>query len=92
MFLSLLQFVQICDRNVGLDQGIVWFLNLVYSYETHLASQTGGVMSWLEPFGSELNGNMKGTHLFPSLRFPLGSNYLPFQQDGYNCGVGICAA
>jgi hypothetical protein len=79
-------------RKVGLDQGIVWFLNLVYSYETHLASQTGGVMTWLEPFGSKINGFMEGTHLFPSLRFPLGSNYLPFQHDGYNCGVGICAA
>ena len=33
-----------------------------------------------------------GTAAFPSLRLPKNSDILPRQNDGYNCGIGICSA
>ena len=81
------------SRTVEHAQGICWFLNLCHSYNVH-ASQNLTIdqkMSWLEPFGDAIKGNMIGTHLFPALRVPVNSHQLPSQQDRWNCGIGIAA-
>ncbi|KAI2506508.1 hypothetical protein MHU86_7918 [Fragilaria crotonensis] len=44
----------------------------------------------MEPFGSNTEGDMLGTDLFPALRVN-EDGYFPLQSDGYNCGVGVCA-
>ena len=78
-------------RKVSLDQGVIWFLNLCASYEQHMKANLGSQrISFIEPFGSEIEGNMLGSELFPALR--VGEDgYFPMQQDGCNCGIGICA-
>lgn len=78
-------------RNTSLDTGILWFLNQAYSYEKHEASGRDGVMPWHQPFGSAIDGYLLGSQRFPSLRFPFGTNFLPRQNDAYNCGIGVAA-
>jgi hypothetical protein len=78
-------------RKVALDQGVIWFLNLCASYEMHMKSNLGSQqISFIEPFGSNTEGDMLGTDFFPALRVT-EDGYFPLQKDGYNCGVGVCA-
>jgi hypothetical protein len=78
-------------RKVALDQGVTWFLNLCASYEMHMKSNLGSQqISFIEPFGSNTEGDMLGTNFFPALRVT-EDGYFPLQKDGYNCGVGVCA-
>jgi hypothetical protein len=78
-------------RKVSLDQGVIWFLNLCASYEIHMKSNLGSQrISFIEPFGSNTEGDMLGTDFFPALRVT-EDGYFPLQKDGYNCGVGVCA-
>ena len=82
-------------RDVKVDQGITWFLNLCYSYDVHeknvMKSKTRK-FEWLTPFGDQKEGLMLGTEDFPSLRLLQELEVLPLQNDDYNCGIGICAA
>ncbi|KAI2502413.1 hypothetical protein MHU86_12070 [Fragilaria crotonensis] len=80
-------------RDVSIDTGIIWFLNLSYStkvYQESMPAQ-GAAMRWCSPFGKTSQGNMLGTKSFPALRLP-EANLLPRQDDGWNCGVGVVAA
>ena len=82
-------------KQVRLDQGIVWFLNLCFTYdlyEKNLLKEKSSKLGWCTPFGDDRTGNMMGTAAFPSLRLPMNSDILPRQNDGYNCGIGICSA
>ena len=82
-------------KQVRLDQGIVWFLNLCFTYDLHeknLVKGKSSKLGWCTPFGDDRTGNMMGTAAFPSLRLPMNSDILPRQNDGYNCGIGICSA
>ena len=55
-------------KTVGLDTGIKWFLNLCASYDVHLKKEEDDhPMSWIEPFGSEVEGNFLGTRAFLAL-------------------------
>ena len=80
-------------RNVAVETGIIWFLNLCYSNEIHEESMPppNAAIKWLSPFGKEFQGPMVGTQSFPALRLPIPGR-LPQQNDGCNCGVGIIAA
>jgi hypothetical protein len=83
------------DRKVRLDQGIVWFLNLCFTYDLHeknILKDKSSKLGWCTPFGNDMTGNMMGTAAFPSLRLPKNSDILPRQNDDYNCGIGICSA
>ena len=56
------------QKTVGLDTGIKWFLNLCASYDVHLKKEEDDhPMSWIEPFGSEVEGNFLCTRAFPAL-------------------------
>ncbi len=78
-------------RKVELNQGIIWFLNLCASYKKHMRESLGSQrITFIEPFGSETEGNMLGTESFPALRIN-EDGYFPMQNDGCNCGVGVCA-
>jgi len=55
--------------------------------KSNLGSQQ---ISFIEPFGSNTEGDMLGTDFFPALRVT-EDGYFPLQKDGYNCGVGVCA-
>jgi hypothetical protein len=80
-------------RQVAIDTGIIWFLNLCYSNEIHEESMpaSDAPMKWLSPFGKKFEGNMLGTKSFPALCIA-EENMLPKQEDGCNCGLGIVAA
>ena len=82
------------SRTVKHAQGICWFLNLCHSYNVHSNKNLtiDQKMSWLEPFGEGIEGNMSGTQAFPALRVSERSNQLPRQLDDWNCGIGIAAA
>jgi hypothetical protein len=92
-------FFRYCSRSplgtckLPMDTGIVWFLNLCFSYEMHEESLSAPIapMKWLSPFGKKFEGNMLGTKSFPALRLP-ETNLLPLQNDGWNFGVGVIAA
>ena len=78
-------------RKVELNQGVIWFLNLCASYEKHTRENLGSQrITFIEPFGSENKGNMLRTESFPALRVN-EDGYFPMQNDGCNCGVGVCA-
>jgi hypothetical protein len=47
-------------------------------------------LTFIEPFGSEIKGNMLRTKSFPALHINK-DGYFPKQNDGCNCGVGVCA-
>ncbi len=65
--------------------------NLCATYNVHMRDNSGSQqISFIEPFGSELDGNMFGTESFPALRV-VEKGYFPKQIDGWNCGVGVCA-
>ena len=77
------------------SQAIPCFLNLCYSVNDHEKNHsinTGVPLKMLFPFGSIKFGSMVGTKAFPALKFPIASQYLPQQIDGFNCGVGVAAA
>ena len=81
------------SRNTLSSHGIPWFLNLCYSYELHeslLERPTQG-MKWYYPYGNHSDKLLLGTNSFPSLRLH-DAGHLPKQLDGYNCGIGACAA
>ena len=83
------------DRQVKVAQGIIWFLNLCYTYDVHeknLLKCKSSKLGWCTPFGDDKAGNMMGTAAFPSLRLPKNIDILPRQNDDYNCGIGICSA
>ena len=72
------------QKTVGLDTGIKWFLNLCTSYDVHLKKEEDDhPMSWIEPFGSEVEGNFLGTRAFLALYLDAAKNaILPRQHDG----------
>ena len=77
------------------SQAIPWFLNLCYSVKQHEKTHSinSGVPLVLEcPYGPIDFGSMVGTNAFPALKFPVGSQYLPRQKDGFNCGMGVVTA
>ena len=77
-------------HQVGLAQGVIWFLNLCALHKKHRNANLGSQrISLIEPFGSDIEGNMLGSESFPALHVKDG--YFPMQKDGYNCGVGVCA-
>ena len=83
------------SRQVKVNQGITWFLNLCYSYDAHeksLLKYKTRKFEWVTPFGDPKEGFMVGTEKFPSLRLPQELEVLPLQIDEFNCGIGICAA
>jgi hypothetical protein len=47
-------------------------------------------ITFIEQYGSETEGNMLGTESFPELHVNK-DGYFPMQNDGCNCGVGVCA-
>jgi len=52
-----------------LNQGIIWFLNLCTSDELHMREYLGSQqITFIEPYGSETEGNMLATESFPALR------------------------
>ena len=85
-----------------MSHGIIWFLNIVYSWDLHRKEQENPQeneeteqkekeVELLEPFGqvSEakiFGGPMKGTEQFPAL-FIEDYACLPGQNDGHNCGI-----
>ena len=74
-----------------MDQGVLRFLNLCTSHEKHMNANLGSQrISFIEPLGSDIEGNMLGSESFPALRLS-EDGYFPMQKDGYNCGVGVCA-
>ena len=81
------------NRKTKSSHGIPWFLNLCYSYELHdnLVEKPSGGMKWYFPYGDHSAKWLLGTKNFPSLRLN-NPGHLPRQKDGYNCGVGACAA
>ena len=74
-------------------QGICWFLNLCHSFNVHTSKNLtiDQKISWLEPFGDAIEGNVIGTQAFPALRVPVSSKQLPRQLDKWNGGIGIAA-
>ena len=50
------------SRNVRTSQGILWFLNLAFSYAKHIKedSQRDNGMTWVAPFGK---GSMVETYV-----------------------------
>jgi hypothetical protein len=80
------------------DIGIIWFLNLAFSYQEEQkttsasdASTAHNKMKWHSPFGRTFFGDMKGTEKFPALRV-LDDGVLPRQDDDHSCGIGLIAA
>ena len=76
--------------------GIIWFLNLAFSYQEELNAIAGQVsipnqMMWHSPFGRTFLGDMKGTTKFPALRV-LDNGVLPLQDDAHSCGIGLKVA
>jgi hypothetical protein len=76
--------------------GIIWFLNLAFSYQKDQNPIAGNVsmpnqMKWHSPFGRTFFGDMKGTKKFPALRL-LDIGVLPLQDDAHSCGIGLIAA
>ena len=47
-------------------------------------------LTWIQPFGAEKEGFMFGTETFPVLVLE-NQNYIPKQEDGYNCGIATVA-
>ena len=73
--------------------GIIWFLNLLYSVKMWKDGKVAG-MEWLCPFGESSprkSTRLQGTKLFPRLRLAMQGAYLPRQVDGWNCGISIVA-
>ena len=58
------------SRGIDRNKGVIWFLNLVYSYEKHQVHKMQGSMKWYAPFSSpsQITGLMKGTLDFPAVR------------------------
>jgi hypothetical protein len=76
--------------------GIIWFLNLAFSYQKDQNPIAGNVsmpnqMKWHSPFGRTFFGDMKGTKKFPALRL-LDIGVLPLQDDAHSCGIVLIAA
>jgi hypothetical protein len=92
-FFRYCSFVPDGTRDVPVDTGIIWFLNLCFSNDVHEESEPApnAAMEWLSPFGKSFQGDILGTKDFPALRLP-ERNLLPKQEDGYNCGMGIVAS
>lgn len=77
------------------NKGIIWFLNLVHSVKFWLEKRKSknDQMNILFPFGPNIGieKHVRGTQDFPRLRMHDQWQYLPFQNDAYNCGVAIVA-
>ena len=76
---------------IGNGAGVIWFLNLAFSYQEHQKTGGEGVQPWLNPFGNKFFGVMRGTKQFPALRVLEGCKVLPRQLDSHSCGVGLIA-
>jgi hypothetical protein len=81
------------SRNIDLKKGVIWFLNLAYSYEKHMTqNHRGDSMKWNSVFGDKQStGMMKGTVDFPAVKV-LQEDVLPTQVDNFSCGIGLVAA
>ena len=77
------------------NNGLIWFLNLLYSahkqqQQSVLTCNAG--LQWLFPFGpSKPNTQNYGTQKFPQLILK-NEKFLPKQTDTWNCGLGTVAA
>ena len=71
--------------------GIIWFLNMMYSYYVHFKDdpmrEEQVIMK--RPFGEteSVEGNITGTNIFPSLQ--LHSPIIMCQPDNWSCGIAI---
>jgi hypothetical protein len=73
-------------------KGVIWFLNLAYSYKKHMIHNGTGEMKWYSVFGNkQTTGMMKGTVDFPAVKV-LGDDVLLKQVGDFSCGIGLVAA
>jgi hypothetical protein len=83
------------QRHPSHDWGVVWFLNLAYSYRKMKSNEDDNnpnSLKWYHPFGGKHKDeeSWKGSKSLPIVRFP-SRDILPFQTDGWNCGFGVVA-
>jgi hypothetical protein len=86
-------------RKIPNEFGIIWFLNLAFSYQEQQrrkdcnpsSTTFAEKMEWLIPYGKAYFGEMKGSKTFPALRV-LENGVLPLQNDDHSCGIGLIAA
>jgi hypothetical protein len=82
------------ESNPSHKWGIVWFLNLAYSYrklKEQPENHPDG-LKWYHPFGNPTQPSSlwKGQEALPALKFTRPDT-LPQQTDGWNCAFGVVA-